>query len=98
MDVQGILRFLVFLISFAMFCYQLNTATLNLIDPPTVLSQHERDITSDDMPLVTICPTNQTNTTRLVELGYEKYLDMLEGRVGHRTSWGEHVKLTFDGL
>ena len=86
-----------------MFCYQLNTATLNLIDPPTVDSTYERNMTVDDMPLITICPTNQTNITRMNELGYFDLLgSILEGSTyGNkitRVSWGEHVNLTFDEL
>ena len=38
------------------------------------MSQHERAITSDDIPLVTIFPTNQINATILEDLRYEKYL------------------------
>ena len=78
MDLLKIFKCLVFIISFVMFCYQLNIATVNLMDPPTVLSQHERDITDDDIPLIAVCPTNQTNLTRLRELGYPSYDNMLK--------------------
>ena len=79
MDLQNILKCFVSIISFVMFCYQLNIATLNLMDPPTVLSQYERDATYDDMPIITVCPTNQANITRLWELGYSGYDWMLYG-------------------
>ena len=87
-----------------MFCYQLKTATLKLMNPPTVLSQHERDATEDDMPLITICPTNQTNSAMLEELGYYNYDEMLLGSADcNQTactsySWGANANLTFDEL
>ena len=102
MDLQNILKCFVSIISFVMFCYQLNIATLNLMDPPTVLSQYERDATYDDMPLITVCPTNQANITRLWELGYSGYDWMLFGNAICNnimcTSWGAHLGLTFDEL
>ena len=69
-----------------MFCYQLNTATINLMDPPTVLSQYERDATDYDMPLITICPTNCTDHIRMGELGYEVYNNLLQGYVNNKTT------------
>ena len=80
MDLLKIFKCLVFIFSFVMFCYQLHTATVNLMDPPTVLSQHERHITDDDLPLITVCPTNQIDHTRLGKLGYWSYDYMLEGK------------------
>ena len=73
MEILNVIRFIVLTISFAMFCFQLKTATLNLMDPPTVLSQYERDATGNDMPLITVCPTNQINITRMREQGYYDY-------------------------
>ena len=108
MDLLKILKFNVFLVSFAMFCYQLNIATINLMDPPTVDSTNERSITDDDMPLITVCPTNQTNLTRLAELGYgysydDSYDWMFVGNAKCNettrcVSWGGHLNLTFDEL
>ena len=87
-----------------MFCYQLNHANQNLMNPGTVDSSHERDITDDDLPLVTICPTNQTNHNRLKELGYSnEHEDILLGHAvcnlkTYCTSWGADMNLTFDEL
>ncbi len=103
MDLVRIFKFFVFIISFVMFCYQLNIATINLMDPPTVLSQYERDATEDDMPLVTFCPTNQIDSTRMRELGYFSYDFILMGyakcsKSTFCTSWGAHANLSFDEL
>ena len=82
-----------------MFCYQLNIATINLVDPPTVLSQYERAATFDDMPLITVCPANHTNLTRIKKLGYSDYDRMLLGATKcNEISWGKHLNLTFDEL
>ena len=103
MEILNALRFIVFAFSFVMFCHQLNTATINLIDPPTVLTEYERDVTDDDMPLLIICPTNQTNLSRLMKLGYFLYEGMLSGETWCNgtalcTSWGAQVNLTFNEL
>ena len=86
-----------------MFCFQLRTATTNLINPPTVDSTYERNITEEDIPLITICPTNQTNVARLKELKYFKVEYLLEGatscnETNYCKSWGAHANLTFDEL
>ncbi len=103
MQILKVLRIFVLLISFVMFCYQFHTATVNLMDPPTVLSQYERDATDADMPLVTVCPTNQINLTKIKNLGYGSYDDILTGIVEKNelewfTSWGDHRNLTFEEL
>ena len=103
MDLLKFLKSFVFIFSFVMFCYQLNTATLNFMDPPTVLSQHERDITANDMPLISICSLNQTSYTRMWELGYFDHDDLLMGYAEFNetsvyTSWGAHMNLTFENL
>ena len=84
-----------------MFCFQLRIATENLIHPPTVDSTYERNITDDDIPLITICPTDQTNLTRLKELKYYKVEYFLNGatscnETSYCQSWGAHANLTFD--
>ena len=103
MEVSNILKFSVLVISFAMFCYQLNIATLNLMDPPTVDSTFERNIADYDIPVVTICPINQTNYAKLMELKYYTKENVLRGETScHDTdfckSWGAHLNLTFDEL
>ena len=103
MQILKVFRIFVLLISFVMFFYQLNTATVNLMDPPTVLSQYEREAFDDDMPLITVCPTNQTNLIRLTEVEHYEYDWMLWGLAKCNettwcTSWGAQVNLTFDEL
>ena len=63
-------KFLKLLVFGVMFCIQFRIAIINLLDPPSVDTTEERSISEIDLPIVTICPTNQTNETRLKELGY----------------------------
>ena len=96
-----VLKTLVTLISLALCCIQLRTATINLIDPPTVVSIIEKDITEIDLPIVTICQTIQGNKTRLHELEYFRMVDLLNGHKAFKgsvelLSWGQHANLSFD--
>ena len=93
-----------------MFCYQFHIATKNLMDPPTVDSTYERNITNDDIPLVTICPTNQFNVTRLQKLQYYHAFQSLSevdlllkgftlcNDTNLCTSWGPQLNLSFENL
>ena len=77
-----ILKMIVILVSFAMFCYQLNIATENLINPPTVDSTYERIISDNDIPLITVCPNNQFNMT----IGYYSVGKFLKGFINKVSS------------
>ena len=86
-----------------MFCYQVNIATKNLMDPTMVDSSSERTISDSDMPLITVCPTNQNNKSVLKEFGYKHIYNLLMGDAQCNettlcTSWGSHLNLTFDEL
>ncbi len=85
-----------------MFVIQVRSAIIRLVDPPMVDSTYERNINADDMPLVTVCPTNQTNKTRLTELKYwylEKFLtgmSFCDGKLC--VSWGNNINLTYEEI
>ena len=84
-----------------MFCVQFKTAVVKLIAPPTVDSTYERNITENDLPLITVCPENQVKLEKLRELGYEYLLEFLDGNtncIGNTkcTSWGAHKNLSFN--
>ena len=96
-------RSFVALVSFTMFCFQCKTAVQSLVSPPTVDTTVKKNITDVDLPIITICPTNQTNLTRLHELGTAKSVkQLLQGYsrcdFGLCLSWGKSVNLTFDQL
>ena len=96
MEILTVIRFIVFIVSFVMCCYQLNTATNQLMDPPTVDSTYERDITDTDMPLITVCPTLQTSS---YGLSYHIYQTLLLGKSQCNrtscTSWGANENKTY---
>ena len=90
-----------------MFCIQLRIAIMNLIDPPLVDNTYEKEITRNDMPLITICPNNQTNVAKLQEIGYKLTDKMMVGEMSKHlcsenssciTSWGIHMNLTFKDI
>ena len=101
MKVLESLKIIIWVVAFAMFCYQLNTATMLLMDPLRIDSTYERDITDEDIPLVTVCPINQTDIDRLFELEFLSYNSFLAGYTYCNVtkqchSWGANVNLTFD--
>ena len=61
MMIMKILKIVVLLVSIIMFSIQFRKATFNLLNPPIIDSTYETNITVDDLPLITICPVNQTN-------------------------------------
>ena len=90
------LKIVVVVLSFAFFCVQFRLALLNLLDPPMVDSSYDRDITVDDIPIITVCPMNQTNTKKfdyMYPLGKGSFI---RGRIDAlHVSWGAHVNLTY---
>ena len=102
MQVLQLLKYLVFCLSFAMFCYQLSVAVDKLIYPPLIDVTEIIDIKDIDPPVITVCPTNQINLTRIKENGYNKRDNLLYGRVhvkkNYFISWGGHLNKTFDEL
>ena len=92
----------VVILCIVMFGVQLRIATLNLMYPPMVDSSYERDLTANDLPVITICPSNQTRHDGFGKLKYNGGLnDMLKGfalcnGTTECISWGNHLNLTFD--
>ena len=105
MDISRIAKIFIFDLSFIMFIVQFRIAALNLVDPPMVDSSYERDLTADDMPVITICPSNQTNSAMVKALWRLKFdnemEDFLQGfaKCEDNTkciSWGAHINQTYD--
>ena len=91
------IRYLVLIFSFVMFCIQCETAITNLISPPTVDSTTIKNIEDVELPVITLCPVNQTNQTALDELNYSNEQDLLSGNT-IKTSWGNLHNLTHGEL
>lgn len=102
MDVLKICKTIVFCFSFAMFCIQFKISIDKLLIPPLVDVSEEISIDTIDMPIITVCPTNQINSTKFQEYGYIKNELMLYGNARYNSitymSWGAHLNKTFSQL
>ena len=102
MKALQLLKYLVFCLSFAMFCYQLSVAVERLMNPPLIEVTEIIDIKDIDPPVITVCPTNQINLIRIKENGYIKRDMILYGTAKIEKkqflSWGGHLNKTFHEL
>ena len=100
MEIRRKLKLLTLLLSIVMFLFQLRIAIINLISPSTVVTTREMDISEIDLPLITICPLNQTNTEMLAKLGYQSGDKVFQGFTKcHEKpclSWGTFLNMTFN--
>ena len=85
------------------FADQVMIAIENLRNPPTVDSTMMKTLNDVDLPIVTICPTNQTNSELLDKLYGNKWPSyMLAGNVSCQgnpcLSWGHHLNMTHQQL
>ena len=85
---------LILAISSVVFIYQVSEAIQKLMDPPVVDSTERLKIADIEPLLITICPLNQWNKTKLRQYGYlgEDHLLL------RNLSWGAQLNLTFDEL
>ena len=99
MDVLKLYKTIVFCFSFAMFCVQFRVAVEKLRIPPLIDITEEVTIDSADLPIITICPTNQYNLTALKMYGYTNRNLMLFGSAIFKSkpyySWGGQVNKTY---
>ena len=74
-----LLKFLIIVVSTIMFIIQLRNSLHNLLDP--VVADTTETITRNKipLPLITICPSFQIKEGKVKELGYESFVDMLNG-------------------
>lgn len=95
----------ILIISTLLFLYQLHTAIMLLLYPPIIVSSSKIDISDIDLPLITICATDQVERHKEAFTIGTEYLNSIRliqgtfGRKGKRsnlTSWGDHLKKTFD--
>ena len=85
-----------------MFFVQFHQAILSLLDPPTLDSSYHAGITEVTLPIITVCPTNQTRFSRMKKLRYSKKGNLFMGHTNCTgrpcLSWGHHLNLTSDQL
>ena len=75
-----------------MFCYQLSYAVSKLIDPPVVDVEEDLKINDFELPMITVCPTQQFNLSVLENYGYRSYDYFIKGstinhKAGNKTFW-----------
>ena len=93
-------KFLILGFSSFMFTYQTLVAIQKLMSPPVVDSTERLNIKDIDTPLITICPLNQWNTSKVKEFGYEDDFYLLMGFANGSTfiGWGAQHNLSFEEL
>ena len=96
------IKLFIIIISLGYFYKQVRNAVENLMEMPTVDSTYELGLTEQDVPIITACPTNQTNYTRLDELGY-MYKSFMYAGLSNCSgksciSWQHHLNLSFEDL
>ena len=95
---KSAVRYIVLIFSFVMFCIQCETAIKNLFWPPKVDSTTIKNIVDVELPIITLCPVNQTNQTAIDELMYFIENNLLTGNTNSKTSWGNLHNLTHEAL
>ncbi len=88
-------KLLILIISCLMCCVQLRIAILYLMYPPTVDHTSMKSIEKIDAPLITVCPTNQTNITML-ERWFDEPDGVLNGFCGQKITEMEVLKFVFE--
>ena len=88
-------------VSFTMFFYQAKIAVEKLIDPPVIDSTEILNIEDIQPPLITICPLNQWNETKLKKIGYYNKQDFLSGTYDYDhihglISWAPKPNMTYE--
>ena len=79
---QNSIRYIVILASLIIFCYQFNTALLHLIGKETVDSTEYIPLSdAKSLPVITICPRQGQDFTRLNEWGYYTIDYLLYGNI-----------------
>ncbi len=99
-----LIKGIVLIASMVLFGIQLNTAIDNLFNPQTVDSTKEVDSKEVDLPLITLCPTNQINKVVLRKFGYYFEESMMMGYTSKScywkpcVSWGAQQNLSFNEM
>ena len=92
------IKWFILIFSFIMFFYQAQIAVNNLTEPPIVDSTETLYIADVDPPLITVCPLNQFNMTKIKEFGYGNLESVLIGysHKNKQIGWGAQYNWTFE--
>ena len=99
MNINGSCKMFIVTFSSIMFIYQTSVAVMKLINPPVVDSTTTLSTADVDL-LVTICPLDQWNRSKINELGYSSARKLMFGIGGKQKfiGWGAQHNLTFEDL
>ena len=101
MNITKSVKLFILAFSSCMFTYQTLVAIQKLTSPPVVDSTERLNIEDVDSLMITICPLNQWNISKLNEFGYEDELYLLLGLANVSKTfvgWGAQHNLTFEQL
>ncbi len=84
MNRTRLIKICVLLASLTMFYFQMKVSFENLANPPIVTTEERLSFEDIDPPLITICPQNQIDETKLKNLGYANFGDLLHGKANSR--------------
>lgn len=103
---ENILKFTIFVGSTIMFICQFYTSLCHLINPDLIDTTEIKSRDDITPPLITICPTNQLNETKLKEMGYSSWgvsydqFNFFSGQLGiengTQITWGTHENKSFE--
>ncbi len=101
-------KFIIFILSSAMFLFQLSISVNNLMNPNIADTTQIISIEQISLPLITICPRNQLNNSKITALGYSisehrspmtaLFLGLKRENGSSRMTWGNDENLTFESL
>ena len=87
------------LLSMIFFCLQFKQALENLISPQLIDSTRNQDINKIKHPLITLCPKNQINETRLKDLGYGEHIrNLYRGNLNIGKNQIENLIISWESL
>lgn len=97
-SVTKAIKWLILLFSFIVFFRQTQIAVNNLRNPLIVDSTKILSIAEVDPPLITVCPLNQFNKTKMEEFRYSNLQSVLIGYSykNKQIGWGAQFNLTFE--
>ena len=103
MNTLNIFNTIVKLLSTVAFIFTLNFLIVQLLNPPLADVSGKLFLSNiDPIPLITICPFNQINGSKLKYLGYDKTSYFLKGVKDidgeQHLTWGSDINKTFEEL
>ena len=100
-------KMVVVFVSSMMFIYQICQSIQNLLHPPVADTSENIFIQDISLPLITICPHDQVNETKVKELGFSEYfkssrlgflMGLKKDKGVSKLSWGTDMNKTYEEL